>query len=76
MQFVQVSYSTNGTGITFDDDDGDVRSGPFNLLLHAGVELALAPRLSALVVVHQDVVADPVRYGPGVGVALTGRLGD
>lgn len=63
------------TDITF-DDDGDVHSGPFNVLVHAGVELALAPRLSALVVVHQDVVANPVRYGPGVGVALTGRLGD
>jgi hypothetical protein len=63
------------TDITF-NDDGDVRSGPFNLLVHAGVELALAPRLSALVVLHQDVVANPVRYGPGIGVALTGRLGE
>jgi len=40
------------------------------------VELALAPKLSALIVVHQDVVANPVSYGPGVGIALTGRLGD
>ncbi len=29
------------TDITFDDGDGDVRSGPFNLLLHAGVEVEL-----------------------------------
>lgn len=64
-----------GADITF-DDDGDVHSGPFNLLLHAGVELELARRLSAVLVVHQDLVADPVRYGPGIGVALTGRLGD
>jgi hypothetical protein len=64
------------TDITFGDEDADVHSGPVNLLLHAGVELALAPKLSALVVVHQDVVANPVRYGPGVGIALTGRLGD
>jgi hypothetical protein len=34
------------TSITFRDDDGDVRSGPVNVLLHAGVELALAPRLA------------------------------
>jgi hypothetical protein len=64
------------TDITFRDEDADVKNGPVNLLLHAGVELALAPKLSALVVVHQDVVANPVRYGPGIGVALTGRLGD
>lgn len=64
------------TDITFRDEDRDIRSGPLNVLLHVGVELALAPRLSALVVVHQDLVDNPVRYGPGVGVALTGRLGD
>jgi hypothetical protein len=61
--------------ITF-GDNGDVQSGPVNVLLHAGVELELARHLSALLVVHQDVVANPVSYGPGVGVALTGRLGD
>jgi hypothetical protein len=52
-----------------------VRSGPFNLLLHAGLELELAPWLSALVVVHQNVVANPVQYGPGIGVGLSARLG-
>ncbi len=57
------------------DDGGDVSSGPFNLLVHAGIELALADRISALVLIHQDVTADPIRYGPGIGVALTGRIG-
>ncbi len=54
---------------------GDVQSGPFNLLLNAGVEVELDHWLTALVVIHQDVVADPVRYGPGIGIALTARLG-
>jgi hypothetical protein len=62
------------TDVTF-RDDGDVQSGPFNLLLHAGVELELQRWLSAVVIVHQDVVASPVQYGPGVGIALTGRIG-
>jgi hypothetical protein len=60
--------------ITF-DDDGDVRDGPFNLLIDAGVEIQLEHWLSALVLIHQDLTADPVRYGPGIGVALTARFG-
>jgi hypothetical protein len=63
------------TDITF-SNNGDVENGPFNILLHAGVEFALDRRLAALIVVHQDLTADPVRYGPGVGVALTARFGD
>jgi hypothetical protein len=62
------------TDITF-SDNGDVRNGPFNVLLHAGIAVELERWLSAVVVVHQDVVADPVRYGPGIGLALTARLG-
>ena len=60
----------------FIDDDGDVRSGPFNVLVDAGVELSIDKWLSVLFVVHQDVNADPVRYGPGFGFALTGRFGE
>lgn len=62
------------TDITF-GDGGDVQNGPFNLLLDAGVEIELQRWLSALVVVHQNVVANPVQYGPGFGLALTARLG-
>jgi len=61
-------------GVRLDDGDS-VSSGPFNLLFHAGIELELADRLSALVLIHQDVIADPLRYGPGIGIALTGRIG-
>jgi len=65
-----------GADITFDDDDGDVKNGPFNVLLHAGVEVELQQWLSALVVVHQNVIANPVQYGPGIGIALNARLGN
>ena len=57
------------------DGDNGVRSGPYNLLFHAGVEIELARWLSALIVVHQDVTGDPVRYGPGVGFGLNARIG-
>jgi hypothetical protein len=60
--------------VRFGDEDS-VTSGPFNLLFHAGIEIELADRLSALVLLHQDVIADPLRYGPGIGIALTGRIG-
>lgn len=62
------------TDVTF-SDDGDVQSGPFNLLLHAGIEIELQRWLSAVLVIHQNVVANPVQYGPGIGLALTGRIG-
>lgn len=71
-----MTLGIGNTDITF-NDDGDIRNGPFNLLLHADVELELEFErwLSALVVIHQDAVANPVQYGPGFGVALTARLG-
>ena len=62
------------TDITF-SDNGDVQNGPVNALLHVGVELELDKWLTALLVIHQDLVADSVQYGPGIGLALTARLG-
>jgi hypothetical protein len=64
-----------GVDITFDDNDGDVKEGPFNVLLHAGVEVELQRWLSALILVNQDLIANPVQYGPGIGIALNARLG-
>jgi hypothetical protein len=57
------------------NDDDSVTSGPPNVLVHAGIEIELADRLSALILLHQDVMDDPLRYGPGIGVAITGRIG-
>jgi hypothetical protein len=51
-----------------------ISSGPLNVLLHAGIEVALHRSLSVLLLVHQNVVANPVRYGPGAGAALTWRF--
>ena len=62
-------------GVDIPSHSGDVESGPFNLLLDAGLEVELDSWLSALVVVHQDVIASPLGYGPGVGIALIGRTG-
>nr|HEX4314936.1 hypothetical protein [Kofleriaceae bacterium] len=62
--------------VTLDTDDGDVRGGPANLLVHAGVEVAIAKQLSALVSIHQDLGGGPVGYLPGIGVAISGRIGD
>jgi hypothetical protein len=61
--------------VAIDNGDNDVESGPFNVLLEAGVSVELSDWLSGLVVVHQDLVADPVQYGPGIGVGVTMRLG-
>lgn len=63
------------TDVTF-SDNGDVQGGPFNAIANVGIELELAKQVSALVLVHQDLVSDPVRYGPGIGVALSGRIGE
>ena len=62
--------------IILDDEDGDVRDGPRNLLAHAGLEYALSPTVSALVLVHQNLVSNPVQYGPGIGVGITAKLGN
>jgi hypothetical protein len=61
--------------VDLDSSRGDVKAGPFNLLLDAGVEIELQPWLSALAVLHQDLTTSPVQYGPGFGIALTARLG-
>jgi hypothetical protein len=57
-------------GLTY-DTTGYPESGPINLLLHAGVEYAIDQHFAALVLVHQDVIADPVQYGPSLGLAIS-----
>ena len=49
----------------------DVDSGPANMLLHAGVSVQLGKSITGLVLVHQDVTPDPVRYGPGILTAFS-----
>ncbi|HEY4240123.1 MAG TPA: hypothetical protein VGM88_09920 [Kofleriaceae bacterium] len=57
-------------------DDEPVRNGPINILLHAGVSYRFAERFLAVADIHQDLMSDPVQFGPGVGVGLQVELGD
>jgi hypothetical protein len=57
------------------DGSGDIRRGPLNLLVHAGVEYLISPELSGTVIVNQDLTANPVQYGPGLQLALTAKFG-
>jgi hypothetical protein len=52
-----------------------VEDGPLNVSLHAGAELAISDDVSAIAIVHQNLTADPVRYGPGIAAGLSIALG-
>jgi hypothetical protein len=52
----------------------DVEGGPTNVLLHAGFAYQLLDGISVLLLGHQNVTTDPVRYGPGLAVALSASL--
>nr|MDQ3370344.1 hypothetical protein [Myxococcota bacterium] len=49
----------------------DLESGPLNYLLHAGVSYRVVDGISLLVLAHQNLTMDPVRYGPSLGLALS-----
>ena len=55
--------------------DDRVESGRFNVLVHAGIEVALGGGINGLVLIHQDLTAAPVRFGPGLGAAIQVPLG-
>jgi len=57
-------------------DGGNVESGPFNILLDAGVAYDFTKQLSGSLIINQNLTANPVQYGPGLQVALTAKLGD
>lgn len=57
------------------DTGTDVDGGPYNAVLHAGVELRM-DNFAFLVAVDQDVSADPVAYGPTIGFAVSAALPD
>jgi hypothetical protein len=63
-------------GDPFLDGEGEVEPGPFNVIVSAGAELAVAGgavRFSGII--YQDLVADPVQYGPGLAVLVSVPLG-
>jgi hypothetical protein len=57
------------------DSDADVQAGAMNVMLHAGVEYAIADVVSASLVVHQTVTQDPIMSGPGIGLMVRFALG-
>ena len=53
-------------------DDVEIQSGPGNLLISGGVELALGDgAVLATAIAYWDVSREPARYGPGVAVLLS-----
>ena len=50
--------------------DPEVDMGPVDLLAHVGVAIEIVAGLRASVIVNQDIVGDPVRYGPGFAALL------
>lgn len=57
----------------YEANDEDTETGPVNVLLHAGAAIQLGA-FSALVLVNQNLDRDPVRYGPGIGLALSASI--
>lgn len=58
-----------GTEYSWTDYDSDLTRSSANFILHAGAEVTFGS-VSVLAQVQQDLVTDPVSYGPSLGVAL------
>ena len=56
-----------------ESNDEDTEAGPPNVLLHGGIAVRLSP-FTAMVLVNQNLDRDPVRYGPGIGFALSAAI--
>lgn len=58
-----------GTEYSATDYDSEITRSGFNFIAHAGAELTFG-YVSVLAQIQQDLVTDPVDYGPSLGVAL------
>lgn len=56
--------------------DGGISRGPVNFTVAGGVEYAFSPIVSATAIVNQELTGEPVRYGPSLQLAVTGKLGN
>jgi hypothetical protein len=57
-------------------DEPEVESGPFNFIISAGAELALAGgQVKASAIAYWDMTQNPAKYGPGVALVLAVPLG-
>lgn len=58
------------------DDEAEVESGPFNLVVSAGAEMAFADgAVKGSILLYQDTTSDPVQYGPGIAAMVTIPIG-
>jgi hypothetical protein len=58
-----------GTEYSATDYDSEITRSGLNFILHAGAEVTFG-YVSVVAQVQQDIVSDPVSYGPSLGVAL------
>lgn len=58
------------------DDSAEVRAGPMNMIVAAGVEVDLGAGLKAFTQLAQPITRDPLAYGPSVGAGLSLALGE
>jgi len=56
-------------------DDEEVEPGPGNIVAAAGVEFTMGNGLRMMAYIFQPVYADPVQYGPTIGVNFTIPIG-
>jgi hypothetical protein len=55
--------------------DPSVQAGPINAIASFGASFELGAGVRASVIVHQDFIANPVRYGPSFAALMTLPLG-
>jgi hypothetical protein len=63
------------SGSTF-ANGGDVENGPLNLLANIGASYDLSDHILGTLIINQNLIANPVQYGPGIQLSLTAKLGD
>ncbi|MBV8759023.1 MAG: hypothetical protein JO257_17170 [Deltaproteobacteria bacterium] len=59
-----------GTEYSATDYDSEIVRSQFNFIAHAGAEVTFG-YISVLAQLQQDLVSDPVSYGPSLGLALS-----
>lgn len=52
-------------------NDEPIEAGPFNIIVNAGADIDLGHGIRAAAHVYQPVYAEPVKYGPTIGLSLT-----
>jgi hypothetical protein len=69
------NHPTNAAERIDTDIGAKVESGPANVLVGIGAELQVTEGLSFVPQVQWPVTADPIRYGPIIGLGIRGRFG-